>query len=103
VSEGGNCSGCGLAGQVASLQARVARLEAENEQLRRENEKLRRIIERLMRVIQRARQVCAYYIQETMKVLSQKSGVPKAAWAYNSGGYTVARNLLAVLSQGQGG
>ena len=103
MSEGGDCSGCGLAAQVGQLQARVSQLEAEVEQLRRENEKLRRLIERLRRIIQQAREACAYYIQETQKVLSQKSGVPRAAWAYNKGGYTVARNLLAILSQGQGG
>lgn len=103
MSEGGNCSGCALVSQVGQLQARVNQLEAEVQQLRRENERLREIIERLKRIIQRAREACAYYIQETMKVLSQKSGVPRAAWAYNKGGYKVARNLLTILSQGQGG
>ena len=101
MSEGGDCASCGLAGQVASLQARVSQLEAEVDRLQRENERLRRMIERLKHVIQRAREACAYYIQETMKVLSQKSGVKRAVWAYNLGGNKVARNLLAILSQGR--
>ncbi|NIV38790.1 MAG: hypothetical protein GWN58_58055 [Anaerolineae bacterium] len=103
MSEGGSCSGCGLAGQVAALEARVSQLEAEVDRLQRENERLRQIIERLRRIIQQARAACAYYIQETMKVLGQKSGIQRAVWAYNKGGYKVARNLLAILSQGQGG
>ena len=103
MSDGGSCSGCGLASEVAALEAQVARLEAEVARLQRENEYLRRIIEKLRRILEQARQACAYYVAKTMEILGQKSGVKRAVWAYNKGGHKVARNLLAILNQGQGG
>ena len=94
-SEGG-CSGCAyLQAQVRQLQQRVAQLEQQNQNLRQR-------IEWLQRIIQLARATCQHYMRETGQVLAQRSGVPRARWAYCKGGYAVAARILAVLSQGEG-
>ena len=84
-SEGG-CSNCGR------LQAQVA-------QLQRENRHLRQRVERLRQVINVARAMCLHIMADTGEVLSQKSGVPRAVWAFNTASYTVASKLLEALQE----
>ena len=102
--DGGGCSYCAaMEAQVARLQAQVSQLENQVQRLEQENRRLRQMVERLRNIVQQARAACLYYARQAMEVLGQKSGVPRPAWAYNKGMYGVARNVLAILSQGLGG
>ena len=91
AENGGSCANCG------HLQAQVYQLQQQVAQLRQENQQLRRRIQRLQRVLQMARSACRQYMVQTGEVLSQRSGVPRARWAYCKGGYTVAARLWAML------
>ena len=96
----GDCAG--LATQVSHLQAQVSRLQAEVANLRRENNELRDRLDKVRRALQAGRYACRQYMAQTGEVLAHRSGVPPGRWAYCRGGYTVARNVYAVLSSREG-
>jgi len=89
--DSGYCSNC------AALEAQVAQLQAQVAHLQRENGELRQRLAMLLQQINIARAMCLHVIAESGKVLSQKSGVQRAVWAFNRGAHAVASKLLEVL------
>lgn len=72
---------------------RIMALEAEVNRLKRQNA-------RLKKQLARVRQYAAGVLHETDKVLKQKSGVPRAKWAYTKGAAYVAHGVLRVVGGG---